>query len=480
MNNRQSHSRQPPQVCILVSYPYSGVAPLMRLFTEHPDCHVTNSLALADITGLDRSIGNSVTSHRVFSDCLASHGRWLISDVEVGDGEEWSHQAHLENATTRPVLAVRDPIRVLKHWKENARGNAYQLIGLFKNMFQMLEQVPAEANTIILYEKLISCPRREVGRICARWGLPLPDRILGDVADAWSDDCKGRLRRQWHLSSLFQSEDAPPPSAPCHSPLSNSEKDMIEEHLGRLYLRCWQDDAQELQKILLEKTWIGFDLDDTLHEFRRASSAATSKVLAEISAKHGVPIEALSKEYSKVLRAKTANAFSDGKTSFDYRRERFRSTLDGFALPYDEPFMTELLECYETTLVASLELKCGAVGLLSTIKNMGKKIVVITEGPQDSQERTIDALGIGGYVDFVATTNRFRVAKTDGLFGKVLAHLGISSSDVAYVGDSEQRDMVPAMAAGIFSIHLAEEKDVLLIASPPRINTLRKLQYIIS
>jgi len=255
---------------------------------------------------------------------------------------------------------------------------------------------------------------------------------------------------------------------------------MIEEHLGRLYLRCWQDDAQELQKILLEKTWIGFDLDDTLHEFRRASSAATSKVLAEISAKHGVPIEALSKEYSKVLRAKTANAFSDGKTSFDYRRERFRSTLDGFALPYDEPFMTELLECYETTLVASLELKCGAVGLLSTIKNMGKKIVVITEGPQDSQERTIDALGIGGYVDFVATTNRFRVAKTDGLFGKVLAHLGISSSDVAYVGDSEQRDMVPAMAAGIFSIHLAEEKDVLLIASPPRINTLRKLQYIIS
>ncbi|KAL3963552.1 hypothetical protein ACCO45_000556 [Purpureocillium lilacinum] len=391
MNNRQSHSRQPPQVCILVSCPYSGVAPLMRLFTEHPDCHVTNSLALADITGLDRSIGNSVTSHRVFSDCLASHGRWLISDIEVGDGEEWSHQAHLENVTTRPVLVVRDPIRVLKYWKENARGSAYQLIGLFKNMFQMLEQVPADANTIILYEKLISY--------------------------------------------------------------------MIEEHLGRLYLRSWQNDAQELQKILLEKTWIGFDLDDTLHEFRRASSAATIKVLAEISAKHGVPIEALSKEYSK---------------------ERFRSTLDGFALPYDEPFMTELLECYETTLVASLELKCGAVGLLSTIKNMGKKIVVITEGPQDSQERTIDALGIGGYVDFVATTNRFRVAKTDGLFGKVLAHLGISSSDVAYVGDSEQRDMVPAMAAGIFSIHLAEEKDALLTASPPRINTLRKLQYIIS
>ncbi|KAL8365182.1 hypothetical protein RB595_004135 [Gaeumannomyces hyphopodioides] len=44
----------------------------------------------------------------------------------------------------------------------------------------------------------------------------------------------------------------------------------IEEQLGRLYLGCWRDEARRLRTILLEKTWVGFDLDDTLHEFRRA------------------------------------------------------------------------------------------------------------------------------------------------------------------------------------------------------------------
>jgi putative hydrolase of the HAD superfamily len=38
-----------------------------------------------------------------------------------------------------------------------------------------------------------------------------------------------------------------------------------------------------LRAILAEKTWIGFDLDDTLHEFRRSSETATNKVLEEIS-----------------------------------------------------------------------------------------------------------------------------------------------------------------------------------------------------
>ena len=40
--------------------------------------------------------------------------------------------------------------------------------------------------------------------------------------------------------------------------------------------------------------------------------------------------------------------------------------------------------------------------------------------------------------------------------------------------------MKPALAEGIFSIHLAETKDVSLNTIPPKINTLRKLHYILS
>jgi putative hydrolase of the HAD superfamily len=187
----------------------------------------------------------------------------------------------------------------------------------------------------------------------------------------------------------------------------------------------------------------------------------------------------LKDQYSRILKDKTANAFSDGKASFHYRRERFTSVLAHFSLPQDNQFIDQLLESYEETLVGSLDLKCGAISLLSTLKGMGKKIVIITGGPQDAQEGTMHRLGIGGYVDFLATTNCFGVTKTNGPFPKVLERLGICPGDIAYIGDNEQRDMKPAMAEGIFSIHLAETEHVSLNTFPPQINTLRELQYIL-
>ena len=238
-----------------------------------------------------------------------------------------------------------------------------------------------------------------------------------------------------------------------------------------------EDDILRLRAILAERTWIGFDLDDTLHEFRRSSGIATHRVLAEISERHGTPISALKDEYSVILKMKTANAFSDGKTSFDYRRERFASVLNHFSLPQDDQFIEEL---YEADLMASLELKCGALDLLSLIKDMGKKVVVMTEGPQDAQERAIFGLGIDKFIDFLVTTAHFGVAKTDGLFPRVLERLGVTPGDMVYIGDNEERDMTPALKEGIFSIHLAETKHVALNTIPPRVNTLKKLQYILS
>ena len=91
--------------------------------------------------------------------------------------------------------------------------------------------------------------------------------------------------------------------------LSNAEKDSIGEHAGFLKARCWEDDILRLRAIITERAWIGFDLDDTLHEFRRSSGIAANRVLAEISKRHGTPILALKDEYSMVLKMKTANAF---------------------------------------------------------------------------------------------------------------------------------------------------------------------------
>ncbi|KAM0350680.1 hypothetical protein ACHAPU_003171 [Fusarium lateritium] len=355
-------------------------------------------------------------------------------------------------------------------------------------MFRMLDRAPSHAISYLVYEQLIREPQREVERVCARWGIPFSDTMVNfkkpfGSSFFFSTDREKAIycdEKPLGLFTTVEASSSVEADVPYHNLLSNTEKDELEEHLGRSYLRCWRDDVMRLRAIFHEKTWFGFDLDDTLHEFRHSSGRATNKVLEKISGRYGTPMSELREEYSRVLKEKTTNAFSDGKSSFDYRRERFTSVLAAFSLPNDIQFMDTLLESYEHTLTESLQLKCGALCLLSTIKNMDKKIVIITEGPQDAQERTIQALGIGEYVDFLATTNHLQVTKTSGLFKKVLGHLGISPADMAYIGDNEQRDMEPAMAEGIFSVYLDETRHVSLNAFPPHINTLRKLQYILS
>ena len=128
-------------------------------------------------------------------------------------------------------------------------------------------------------------------------------------------------RKRLGIFKIIETSSTVGPDVPYHNLLSNAEKGDIKEHAGFLYARCCEDDILRLRAIIAERTWIGFDLDDTLHEFRRSSGIATNRVLAEISKRYGTPILALKDEYSMVLKMKTANAFLDGKTSFDYRRE---------------------------------------------------------------------------------------------------------------------------------------------------------------
>jgi hypothetical protein len=90
-----------------------------------------------------------------------------------------------------------------------------------------------------------------------------------------------------------------------HGLLSNTEKDTIEEQLDRLYVQCWGSAILRLRTIIAEKTWIGFDLDDTLHGFRRSSGTATNKVLEEISKRYDILMPKLNEEYFKILKDKT-------------------------------------------------------------------------------------------------------------------------------------------------------------------------------
>lgn len=120
--------------------------------------------------------------------------------------------------------------------------------------------------------------------------------------------------------------------------------------------------------------------------------------------------------------------------------------------------MAQILDMYEKTLTAHLVLKPGVVSLLESLKQRGKCVAIVTEGPQDAQERAVTALGLTPYFDRLITTNAFGVAKVDGLFERALEALQIKGGDAVMVGDSWDRDVVPAGNAGIGCVWYAEKE----------------------
>ncbi|KAE8366951.1 HAD-like domain-containing protein [Aspergillus caelatus] len=217
-------------------------------------------------------------------------------------------------------------------------------------------------------------------------------------------------------------------------------------------------DPDTIRTLVLSKTWFGFDLDDTLHEFRRASAHASSVVFTAIHEENpSVNIDDLKTSYRDILVSTTAGAFADGRTSTEYRRERFSLLLRAHGLEVSMERLDRLLEVYKVNLRAALTLKPGVLQLLQRIKSLGKKVIVVTEGPQDAQRWTVEELGLRPYIDVLVTTNEIGQSKVDGLFPAVLERYGIFASDMVYVGDNEKRDVVPARAAGILAV-LYDEK----------------------
>lgn len=245
------------------------------------------------------------------------------------------------------------------------------------------------------------------------------------------------------------------------------------------YLNFCDDSAHELSGALHDHSWFGFDLDDTLHEFRKASKAAAAEVFQYISCHSNIPATELAKSYSEILAQKTASAFTDGRTSDDYRKERFGALLDKHGIDADENVLSSLAALYKKALANALETKAGALTLLPYLRSIGKKVIIVTEGPQDAQEWTIDKLGLSEHLDELVTTNKFGKSKTDGLFESVLRFLGIEGKDMVYIGDNYARDIVPAQGQGITTVYFSEAEDEVLSRQGTRVDSLLKIEQVL-
>jgi HAD superfamily hydrolase (TIGR01549 family) len=202
------------------------------------------------------------------------------------------------------------------------------------------------------------------------------------------------------------------------------------------------------------------DMDDTLHDFSNSAGMAMSKVYRHIVKKHDLSEQQLREAYRAIMTQTEKNAFFDGRTSREYRTERFARLLNTFDVQ-DERMVDELLVIYAQTLEENMKLYDGVMDVLSRLQ---KKLpmFIVTEGPSDAQRRAIKILGLSPFIKEIFISGEAKKIKETGeLFEHALNQTGLSPNEVVLVGDSHVRDVVGGLKAGLNVVWLNTKGKVL-------------------
>jgi len=202
------------------------------------------------------------------------------------------------------------------------------------------------------------------------------------------------------------------------------------------------------------------DLDDTLHSFSISAGTAMNEVYNHMVKKYALPMDRLKQTYAQIMAQTEKDAFFNGRTSREYRTERFTKLLTTFNVQ-DEDLVRELLDIYSVTLEGAMVLSEGVGHLLGRLSQK-KPLYIVSEGPSDAQRRAIDKLGLATYFQGVFISGEAKKIKETGeLFQHALEKTGYKPEEVVLIGDSYARDVVGGLAAGLYVVWFNRKNEQL-------------------
>jgi len=145
----------------------------------------------------------------------------------------------------------------------------------------------------------------------------------------------------------------------------------------------------------------------------------------------------------------------DGLTSWAgwYRRESWRAALK--AAGNDVGAAELLSERYIDGQRAGHPVLPGALELVRRLAET-VPVAVVTNGPPDIQRLKIDQAGIGPYLSAVVISGELGLGKPDpAVFGHALELVGALPERAVMVGDSWERDVTGALAAGMRAVWIS-------------------------
>jgi putative hydrolase of the HAD superfamily len=192
-----------------------------------------------------------------------------------------------------------------------------------------------------------------------------------------------------------------------------------------------------------------FDLDITLADNFAAWDGIWPEVAAELEGRYpgfdadafrAREVEVSERHYELLLR---------GDVDFPtYRRNFLRETLEPWG-ELDEETLTLYADARERA-IAAIRLYPDAVATVRSLRALGLKVGVLTNGTSELQRRKLQLLGLEDELDAVAISGEIGAAKPEReAYAAAVAMLGLEPAEVAMVGDHVENDVAGALAAGL-------------------------------
>ncbi|MEU8661553.1 HAD family hydrolase [Actinoplanes philippinensis] len=191
-----------------------------------------------------------------------------------------------------------------------------------------------------------------------------------------------------------------------------------------------------------------FDLDDTLVDQVTASGAAVVAWAATV----GVTGPDVRARWAAVSERHYARYQSREITFAGQRRERVREFLAADLTDAEaDALFAGYLERYE----AGWTIFDDAIPALRRVRAAGLTAAVLTNGDEGQQRRKLDRLGLSCEIDVLVASSSLPAGKPDPrAYRHVVDLLGLPPAAALMVGDSLEKDVRGALAAGLPAVLL--------------------------
>jgi putative hydrolase of the HAD superfamily len=194
-------------------------------------------------------------------------------------------------------------------------------------------------------------------------------------------------------------------------------------------------------------TTIGFDADDTLWHHERYF-VATKQRFTELLAPYALP-----EDTARLLHdGEIANVGLYGFGVKSFTLSMVETAISATSGTVSASVIAEIVELGRAMLTHPVDPFPGVHDTLAALKDR-YKLLVITRGDLIDQERKLAASGLIDYFDEIEIVSD----KTRPVYERIFTRHGDGPSRAMMIGNSMRADVVPALAAGSWGIHVPSE-----------------------